>query len=81
MHELLNLIKRAALEAYESEQMTDLGVGNVECVSPLIVTVEGTQVKLLRRAGEPELQAGDRVYLMRMRGGQRFLLLDKAVSA
>lgn len=81
MHELLGIIKRAALNAYESEQMIDLVLGNVQSMSPLTVTVENAAVKLLRRAGEPELEAGDRVYLIRMRGGQRFLLLDKAVSA
>jgi len=81
MHELLNIIKRAALDAYESEQMIDLVLGKVESIAPLTVAVEDAKVKLIRRAGEPTLEAGDRVYLIRVRGGQKFLLLDKVVSA
>ena len=82
MHDLLRIIKRAAMDAYESEQMIDLVCGSVKSVAPLTVTVEGDhEVRLLRRAGEPALEAGDTVYLIRVRGGQRFLLLDKAVSA
>ncbi len=81
MHELLRVIKRAALEAYENEQMIDLVCGRVTETDPLCVCVqENRPVRLLRREGEPELESGDQVYLIRMRGGQRFLLLDKAVS-
>lgn len=82
MHDLLQIIKRAALEAYENEQMMDLVCGTVQGINPLSVTIEGDRaVKLLRRADEPELEAGDRVYLIRVRGGQKFLLLDKVVGA
>ena len=82
MHDLLNIIKRAALDAVHSEPMMDLTCGKVESVSPLVITAEnGREADLLRRANEPELEAGDAVYLIRLRGGQRFLLLDKVVSA
>lgn len=81
MHELLRVIKRAAIEAYENEQMIDLVCGRVTATDPLSVCVQGnTPVRLLHREGEPKLNLDDRVYLIRLRGGQRFLLLDKAVS-
>lgn len=81
MHELLRVIKRAAMEAYENAQMIDLICGEVTETDPLCVCLEqGQPVRLVRRAGEPELERGDRVYLIRLRGGQRFLLLDKAVT-
>ncbi len=82
MHDLLNIIKRAALDAVNSESMIDLICGKVESVSPLIITAEnGREVDLLRRENEPSLEKGDAVYLIRLRGGQSFLLLDKVVSA
>lgn len=80
MHDLMRIIKRAALDAYESEQMIDLICGQVQSTAPLAVTVNGRKVQLIRRAGEPMLEEGDRVYLIRLRGGQKFLLLDKVVN-
>lgn len=80
MHELLSIIKRAALEAYENEQMIDLVCGEVTEKSPLTVCLEGKRVPLLHREQQPEVEAGDRVYLIRLRGGQKFLLLDKVVG-
>lgn len=80
MHELLNIIKRAALEAYENEQMIDLVCGEVCGLDPFTVCLEGKSVPLMRREQEPELEEGDRVYLIRLRGGQKFLLLDKVVG-
>ena len=81
MHELLRVIKRAALEAYDNEQMRDLVCGQVTDTEPLTVCIEeNVPVRVLRRAGEPILEQGDRVYLIRLRGGQKFLLLDKVVN-
>lgn len=79
MRDLAELIALLALQAQESTVPCDVVCGCVEGLDPLTVTVAGGSVPLLRRAGEPELSEHDAVLLLRLHGGQRFLILDKAV--
>ena len=80
MHDLADLIALLALQTQESIVPCDVVCGCVETVDPLTVTVAGGRVPILHRASEPSLEAGDAVLLLRLHGGQRFLILDKAVK-
>ena len=80
MHELADLIRLAALQAYETTQPVDVVCGRVERVNPLCITIDGAQVKLLQRENQPALMPEDTVLLLRLHGGQTFLILDKAVE-
>ncbi|MBQ3055437.1 MAG: DUF2577 family protein [Oscillospiraceae bacterium] len=80
MHELVDLIRLAALQAVENTQPVDVVCGRVEEAAPLNITIEGAPVRLLLRANQPELAKDDTVLLLRLQGGQAFLILDKAVE-
>ena len=81
MHEFLSLLKRAAVEAYDREQYPDVVVGTVSKETPLEITLEGGRpVRLAPRVNTPQMQKNDRVYLLRLRGGSHYLILDKAVT-
>jgi len=80
MHEIAELIRLTALQAYENTQPMDVVCGRVESVSPLRITIDGAQVKLLLRENQPALMPEDTVLLLRLHGGQMFLILDKAVE-
>ena len=77
--ELLQTIKRAAVEAVEAEVPAVPCIGTVARVSPLAVrlnqrlTLSGRRLLFLRGQREPE--AGDRLALLRFPGGQRYLVL------
>lgn len=97
---MLNVIKRAAVEAMATGQPVAILFGNVTNTNPLEVNVDQRftldadffivpevltkyelQIggnKYVIRSG---LKPGDQVILLRMQGGQKYLILDKAVSA
>lgn len=93
MHEerLLEIIKKAAVEAVEAAKPVSVVFGRVTAASPLTVrvdqklTLSGDMLAVC--AGiEPlpghvreGLKAGDRVLLLRMQGGQKYVVLDKVV--
>jgi len=114
---LIDIIKKAAVDAVDAQKPTAFLFGKVTSVAPLIVTIDQRlvldesflilthtvcdyQTKVTvsmtsQEGGDPihshavsgdttvtvhnALSVGDGVILMRMQGGQKFLILDKAV--
>ena len=104
VNDLLNIIKKAALEAVEASQPSNFLFGKVTSAKPLKVLVEqkmtlGTAQLVLTRnvtdfttkvkidgSDEKEitihnaLQTGDEVILLKQKGGQKYLIVDRAVN-
>ena len=118
MADMIEIIKRAAMEAVEGQKPAGIALGTVESENPLEIRVE--QKLLLRAeqlilprsmtdfeleieleagtesAGDPAhiheikgrkiikilnaLKSGESVLLMRMQGGQKYIILDRMVS-
>lgn len=114
--ELLNIIKKASMDAYEASQPSDFCFGKVIQTSPLKISVEqkmtlgAAQLVLTRNVtdystkitvdwkttseedhshsvkGEKTitvhngLKKGDEVILLKRKGGQKFLVLDRVVN-
>lgn len=81
LHKLLEAIKIAAIEAIEATKPAAVVYGTVTSVSPLSVQLE--QKSLLTApflvSLQPYLEAGNRVALLRVQGGQEYLILGKVV--
>lgn len=84
--ELLQTMKRAAVEAVAASQPVALCYGKVTSVEPLQIMadqklpLEGEQLELLS-AVRNGLQLGERVLLLRWQGGQKYLVLDRVSEA
>ena len=79
MNNLIQTIKKAAIEAVESEVPTAPFIGTVVTEEPLTVRLSqrlvlpGRRIIFLR--GQPRPEAGDRLALLRFVGGQKYLVL------
>ena len=84
----MSIVKKAALEAVEAIKPVAVVFGRVASVSPLSVRVDQklalTRDMLTVAAGtrrieevQPGLQAGDEVILLRMQGGQKYIVVDR----
>ena len=81
MHKFLEAIKIAATEAVNATNPVIVVYGTVVSVSPLSVQLEQKSlltapflVNLL-----PDLEAGSKVALLRVQGGQEYVILGKVV--
>ena len=103
-NDLLNIIKKAALEAINASQPSDFCFGKVISANPLKISVEqkmtlgAAQLILTRNVTDFKtkvtiensekkeitvhngLQIGDEVILLKKKGGQEYLVLDRAVK-
>lgn len=81
----VGLVKQAAVEAVQAEKPLELRFGSVLSSSPLTVRVEEklllTSAFLIVPERLSELLPGDRVALLRVQGGGRYLLLDRLGGA
>ena len=83
----VGLVKQAAVEAVQAEKPLELRFGSVVSSSPLTVRVEEKLLLLLTSAfllipeRLTDLLPGDRVALLRVQGGGRYLLLDRLGGA
>ena len=77
----VGLVKQAAVEAVQAEKPLELRFGSVVSSSPLTVRVEEklllTSAFLLIPERLTDLLPGDRVALLRVQGGGRYLVLDR----
>jgi hypothetical protein len=77
----INAIKQIVRGVVESEKPTALTFAEVTSVSPLLITVDQrltlTGEELILGESLPSLFVGDKVALLRQRGGQTFYVLDK----
>lgn len=80
---LLGLIKKAAVEAVETTNPTEIRYGKVISVNPLQISVEDKmtftemQLVLTRNVKDNVLQVDEKVLLLREQGGQKYIVLDR----
>ena len=86
-NDLLNIIKKVAIEAVEASKPTEICNGKVINTSPLRISVEQkmtlgiAQIVLPQSiTKESELAVSDEVVLIRQQGGQKYIVLDKLVK-
>lgn len=84
---IIPIIKKAALDAVNSTQPVNILFGKVTSVSPLKVQIspklvlEGNNLVITSRISDDvELKKNDSVILVRIQGGNAYLVLDKAVK-
>lgn len=81
---LIQLIKQAAVEAVEASKPAVVLFGTVQSTSPLSIYLEQkrtiTKGFLVVADKAKSLSTGDRVVMIRMQGGQKYIILDKVVE-
>lgn len=89
MANLLQLIKQAAKDAVEASNPVQVHFGTVLSEEPLEVQVDQRFILPAAALVVPEslgryegrgLTAGDRVLLIRVQGGEKYVILDRVVS-
>lgn len=83
---LIDLIKNVAVKAVEATNPVHVLFGTVVSESPLEVQIH-QKLKLTEeflviteRVTQANLKRGDKVVLLRVQGGQQFVVLDKVVK-
>ncbi|WP_460011336.1 DUF2577 domain-containing protein [Lysinibacillus sp. CTST325] len=85
MTDILNLIKKIAIDAVNSQKLTDIVYGTVISTSPLKVQIdqklilEEAHLMLTSVVKDYGLIQGDKVTMIRAHGGQQYLIIDKEV--
>lgn len=80
---LLQLIKKAAVEAVEASSPVGITYGTVTSVNPLKINVEkkmtltAIQLVLTRTVKDNALQVGEGVLLISEPGGQKYIVIDR----
>lgn len=82
MPNLIQIIKKAAIEAVEASNPTKVLYGTVMDTSPSIkveqkFTIPKEFIVLTKRIAEEGLEVGDNVILLQEQGGQKYIVLDK----
>lgn len=81
---LLQLIKQAAVEAVEASKPAAILFGKVSDSAPLSIFVDQKLTLsaefLVITDKVKSLTVGDKVILLRMQGGQKYIVLDKVVG-
>lgn len=81
---LIPLLKRIALEAVEASKPTVILFGTVSSVNPLSIYLEQkrtiTKAFLVVSDKAKNLSVGDGVIMVRMQGGQKYIIIDKVVD-
>ncbi|HBF5133982.1 DUF2577 domain-containing protein [Clostridioides difficile] len=82
--ELLQIIKKAAIDAVETSNPMRVVFGTIESISPLRVKIEQKasfeesfliQTDTFKKYTDKKI--GDKLVLIRMQGGQQYLILDR----
>ncbi|HBG1037138.1 TPA: DUF2577 domain-containing protein [Clostridioides difficile] len=82
--ELLQIIKKTAIDAVETSNPIRIVFGIIESISPLKVKIEQKlsiddffliQTETFKRYTDKKV--GDKLVLIRMQGGQQYLILDR----
>ena len=79
-------MKEAGVNANESKRPVNVCFGGVVSTSPIKVSIDqkltlGAKQLVLTQTIANTLQTGDTVVLIRMQGGQRYVVIDKVVNA
>ncbi|BCI60647.1 DUF2577 domain-containing protein [Solibaculum mannosilyticum] len=84
MPNMVDLMKTAAMEAMEQSKPVSIHFGTVLNASPLQVNVEQRltldEPFLVLTETSKQLSTGDKIILLRMQGGQRYIVLDKEAT-
>jgi len=79
LHDLVQTIKKAALEAVETKEPTAVFIGTVEQEAPLRVRLNQrlilTDRRLIFLEGQERPGEDDKLALLRFAGGQKYLIL------
>lgn len=83
MPNVVELVKKAAVEAVEARKPVNVLFGRVTAVSPLKIQVEQKSIYtkkmliLTRTVIDTPLKPGERVLLIRMQEGKKFIVVDR----
>ena len=83
---LLQVVKQSAQEAENAKKPVQVCFGKVTNASPLKIQIDqkitlGMAQLVLTRTVYNLLEQGDEVVLLRQQGGQKYIVIDKAVTA
>ena len=82
---MLNTIKQTVLETLEAMKPVAVMIGTITKTNPLEVTIDqklkpDADFLIVPEAlAQKDLKVGDRVVLIRVQGGQQYLILDRVV--
>lgn len=83
-NEFVALIKRTAIDAVNSSKPVAIVYGKVTSISPLKVYIDQkkilTNLQLVRTKTVENLNIGDKVIMIQVQGGQKFVVIDKVIS-
>ena len=83
--QILNVMKQAGASATDAKNPVTVCFGRVTSISPLKIQIEQkitlgmAQLVLTKRVVEDALQNGDSVVLLRVQGGQKYVVMDRVV--
>ena len=83
IEEFLKIVKKAAVDAVNAEKPVNVCFGKVVGTSPIEISVEqkmtlgAAQLILTNTVKDNTLLVGDSVCLLRMQGGQKYVVVDK----
>ena len=85
-NQLLQMIKLAAIEAVEATKPCAAVYGTVKSQAPLTINIDQkitltSSFLVVTNTVKDILSVGDTVVMLRIQGGQQFLVLDKVVEA
>ena len=85
-NQLLQMIKLAAIEAVEATKPCGAVYGTVKSKAPLTINIDQkitltSSFLVVTNTVKDILSVGDTVVMLRIQGGQQFLVLDKVVEA
>ena len=85
-NQLLQMIKLAAIEAVEATKPCAAVYGTVKSTAPLTINIDQkitltSSFLVVTNTVKDILSVGDTVVMLRIQGGQQFLVLDKVVEA
>lgn len=79
--QLVEVIKQIAVKAVESQKPTIIQYGTVVSLSPFQVRISQKEIYgkgiLITLDGLPDFQIGEELILLRLQGGQQYLILGK----
>lgn len=80
----LKVIKQASQEAVNSTNPVNVCFGTITSTSPLKILIDqkmtlGSAQLVLTKAADDSLAKGDNVVLLRMQGGQKYIVMDRVV--
>lgn len=86
MHNMIKIIKQAAIEAVEASNPVNVLFGVISGTAPLTVRVDqrfslSQEFLVVPKRLANTFDVGENVLLLRMQGGQRYVIFDKIGGA